>query len=203
MKTTLDQMLAAIEQKRRAEQERILDQARNEAAALLAAAHRTARQRMHALVLQERRLQDQALQTARIQEETEQRNHAMSVIKRHLDEARGQLDSALLARWRDPQARALWIAASLEKALTFLPQGAWTVRHPVDLESTEWQKIRQELMAQGRPEPTAQPDETLEAGLRLGCQGAWVDGSASGLTVNRLAIDAGLLALLQAQGVSS
>ncbi|MBF0272713.1 MAG: hypothetical protein HQL98_11695 [Magnetococcales bacterium] len=203
MKTILDDMLALIEQKRLTEHERILHQAQNEAAILIAEAHRKARARMRDMVNRERHVMEQALRRARSQEETERRNHALSVDNRHLEQARSALDQALLERWREPESRKLWITSTVERAMAFLPTGEWEIHHPSDLDPSEWQMVEKRLLESGLPKPQAVMDASLQAGMRLGCQGAWVDGSAAGVVANRLSIDAGLLALMHAEGASS
>ncbi|MBF0190747.1 MAG: hypothetical protein HQL99_06295 [Magnetococcales bacterium] len=203
MKTILDDMLALIEQKRVAEHERIVHQAHSEAAALIAEAHRKARARMREVVNRERHLMEQALRSARSKEETERRHHALSVDNRHLEQARGLLDQALLERWQAPESRKTWILSTLERAMAFLPAGEWEIHHPADLDPSEWQMVEKRLVNSGLPKPRSVMDASLLAGLRLGCQGAWVDGSAAGVVVNRLSIDAGLLALMHTEGASS
>lgn len=204
MKTVLNEMLAAIELKRQTEQERIFAQARQEAAQLIAQSHRKARERMREWVAGERRQMTLNLQNVRAQEETEQRNHAMNVANRYLEQARQQLDQALLERWQDPAGRLAWIRALMERALVILPGGEWEIRHPADLDATHWiAPIVQRIIAAGLPAPRTKAEEALRAGLRFGCRGAWLDGSIAGLMANRLAIDAALLALMQNQGVSS
>ncbi|MBF0341555.1 MAG: hypothetical protein HQL95_11430 [Magnetococcales bacterium] len=203
MKTVLEEMLAEIEQKRCSEQTRILSHAREEAAVLIAAAHRQARGRMREFVARERRLLEAAMKSAQTREETERRNHAMSVVRRTLEQARVLLEAALRERWNDPDSRGEWIGKLLERALEFLPAGEWEMVHPARWEASERDAFLLRIQAAGLPAPRVRPEEGLVAGLRLGCQGAWVDGSIPGLTANRSAIDAALLALLQRQGASS
>ncbi|MBF0212341.1 MAG: hypothetical protein HQM00_02115 [Magnetococcales bacterium] len=203
MNTVLNEMLDLIERKRVAERETLLAQARDEARTLVAGAHRKARERVREVVIRERRLLEQAKQSLLAQEETEQRHHAMRVVQRRLDQARTLLDQALLERWRQPDSRRIWIDALLERALVFLPVGAWEIHHPESLDPEEWRTVERRVLAAGLPPPIPEPDAGLRAGLRLGCRGAWLDGSAAGLVANRLAIDAGLLALMHAEGASS
>ncbi|MBF0613599.1 MAG: hypothetical protein G8237_00595 [Magnetococcales bacterium] len=203
MKTVLDDMLAAIARHSHDEQERILTQARQEAAALIANAHQQARQRMRTWVANERRLLKQTLQNIHAQEETEQRNHTMQRINRHLEEARLLLDRALLERWHNPPQRQLWIEALVMRALQILPPGEWEICLPPDLVTDAgMEPLTQRIMTAGLPAPRLRPDARIMAGIRLGCQGVWLDGSVAGLLANRPAIDAALLALMHNQGGS-
>ncbi|MBF0178520.1 MAG: hypothetical protein HQM03_00680 [Magnetococcales bacterium] len=199
---TLAAMLALVEEKKRQQQDRILAQARTEADALIADAHRQARARMHEAILAERRMARQALQATQTRQETELRGHAMNVANRQLRKGRLLLENALLERWRNPESQRAWIAGLAERALACLPAGQWEVWHPSGLASGALDPLREKLRQAGGPDPEAREEAGMTAGLRIACQGAWVDGTATGLMADRMAIDAMLLALLQPEGAS-
>ncbi|MBF0294603.1 MAG: hypothetical protein HQL96_05390 [Magnetococcales bacterium] len=199
---TLAAMLALVEEKKRQQQEHILAQARAEAVALIAVAHRQARTRMHEAIVGERRMARQALQEAHTRQETELRGHAMNLANRQLREGRQLLENTLLERWQNPASRQAWILGLTARALACLPEGQWEVWHPPGLPTEALDPLREKLREVGKPDPTPHEEAGMVAGLRIACQGAWVDGSATGLMADRMAIDAMLLALLQPEGAS-
>ncbi|MEO5332085.1 MAG: hypothetical protein H7839_08685 [Magnetococcus sp. YQC-5] len=201
--TTLKAMLALVEEKRVQQQNRILAQAQAEAAHLMAEAHRLARARMKETITQERRRQERAFQTAQAQHETELRHQVLNQAKRQLQTGRDLLDKVLLEQWRMPDSRRHWITSVTERAVAFLPKGLWEVCHPKDLDGVELVPLVEIVQREGLMAPRTRSEETVMAGLRIGCQGAWVDGTLTGLVANRATIDAMLLALLQPEGASN
>lgn len=197
MKHTLNQMLAFVESRRLEERERILDQARVEAARLIAEAHRKARARVKEMVTQERRLREQALHGARVRAEIERRNHEMRLTQRALEQERRLLEAALLARWQDGEGRRAWLGSGVDQALTSLPGGAWEIVRPAELPPEDLAFLRARIRAGGVVEVVERSDPTLVAGIRIGCRGAWFDASLAGVLADGQGIEARLLALMR------
>ncbi|MBF0165363.1 MAG: hypothetical protein HQM01_12845 [Magnetococcales bacterium] len=197
MKHTLNQMLAFVEARRVEEREGILNLARAEATRLIAVAHRKARARVKEMVAQERRLREQALHGARVRAEIERRNHEMRLTQRSLEQERRLLEEALLARWRDGESRRVWLARGVEGALGVLPSGTWEIGRPVELSPEDLAFLLARIRAGGVVEVIDRSDPALEAGIRIGCRGAWFDASLAGLLADGQGIEARLLALMR------
>ncbi|MEO5345099.1 MAG: hypothetical protein H7834_01820 [Magnetococcus sp. YQC-9] len=200
MNKTLEEMLTFIEARRIEEREKILGAARREAARLLAEAHGKARVRVQEMVARERRVRDQALLGARVRVEIERRNHRMRVVGRRLEQERKLLEDALLARWQDPAARCVWLAACIERARGLFPADDWELVHPLELAEGDLAFLDERLRAAGVQRWVGRADATLTAGIRIGCGGAWIDGGIAGLLTDGLKIDAQLLAWMQIGG---
>ncbi|MBF0417711.1 MAG: hypothetical protein HQL86_05615 [Magnetococcales bacterium] len=196
MNRTLNQMLSFVESRRVAEREAILNQARAEAERLIAEAHRKARLRVKEMVAQERRLRTQALHGAQVRAETERRNHEMRLTQRALEQERRLLEEALLARWRDEASRRQWLESCVGQALRLLPVGVWEIVRPVGFSSEDLTFLMAHLGAAGVVEVIERSEADLEVGIRIGCRGAWIDGSLAGLLAKGQGIEAHLLALM-------
>ncbi|MBF0159586.1 MAG: hypothetical protein HQL58_08665 [Magnetococcales bacterium] len=200
--SALQAMLTLVEQQRQQQQSQIMTEAHQEAAAIVAAVHQQARQRMKEAIRLERRRLDQALKSAQAQQETELRRQSLDLTKRLLHKGRALLDQALVELWQIPEHRATWISALGQRASLFLPPGQWEVHYPSTLDRAELAPVMACASQSGHEPPLLQGMESIQAGLSIGCQDAWVDGTAAGLVADRDGIDALLLAQLQSKGVS-
>lgn len=201
----LESLLALVEKKRLEQENLLLDQAKTEAREIVRLAHRQAKSRMGEAIGLERRRMEQALKSAQAQLETELRTHSMQVANRLLLKGRELLEQTLLEFWQTPTTRQTWLTALARRAVAFLPVGEWELVFPMAMDVTELTVV-EAVMRQAGLSPSlcglnARGDENLLAGVRMGCQGAWVDGTLAGLVANRAAIDALLLAILQPEGV--
>ncbi len=179
-----------------------LEPARNEAQAMRRTALREARERVRTALRAERERVHSALAAAQARLATEQRLHRQRAASALLAQAWAALRAALLARWRDPAARAEWIAMHTA-ALPFAPGCAWRVAAPQDWPPAEAEALRAALLARGPLDVHIELGADIAAGLRLSAGHNQVDATVDGLLADRAAIEGQLLALLQRDEVSS
>lgn len=193
-----DPPLQALLDHIRSESERecgeITQRADAEVRRLLRAARHDAREHVrHALAAQRGEAEAQCT-AARAAADTRLRRRRQQLARRTLDQAWPLLEQALIARWRDPQARALWVRAALDTAGRRLPGRHWSVAHPSDWRIEEGETLLRDPARE--VDARWQPDAALSAGLRIESDGAFVDASLQGLLVRRAQIEGWLLAQL-------
>ncbi|MEO5378028.1 MAG: hypothetical protein H7832_09650 [Magnetococcus sp. DMHC-6] len=201
---TMDQRLQALLQLVKTQQQtrcqEFLDQAQQEVRQVVQQAHREARLRMRRFILEERERQDQVLRSAAAQQATEFRQHRLRATLALLHKGRELLQKELLQRWGNPETRRVWIEYLARQALIFLPAGQWKVDHPEGWDSSEWAPVWQALSKpQSQQTPLFVQDHTLRAGMRISVQGTCVDGTPLGILADSEAVDAMLLAFLEAE----
>ena len=191
-------LLDLVNERQRVECERLIRDARSQARDMVSGARREARGRMHATILGERARGGREISAAEAHLKTRRRQHEQRHAVTLLGRGWGLLEAALEARWRDRFARVAWVEGLVIEAMQALPQGPRRIMHPVDWPSAEREALRDRL----RP-VLAEPLEFVEdagirAGLRLCADGTCVDGTIDGLVAGRTAVEAELLALLEA-----
>ncbi len=169
--------------------QQILETARLEADDIIALAEAEAKRR-EALVTEaeEGRLAETEA-TLRARQATEVRQHRLHQTQAMLEQGWTLLLAQLTQRWADAGQRALWLATLRQRAEQTLAPGDWSVHHPPAWNPAEWGASSAAV--------AFHPDEHLTAGLRIGCRGAWLDGSLQGMMANRRELSARLLAQLE------
>lgn len=190
-------LIKLVEAYRDAECRALRDAARREAAELLGRTYQDERARLHQRVIAERAGARERIQAARAERDTRERAGGERASTRILAVAWPRLETALLARWRDPAGRRLWVQVVLDQARRLLPKGTWTLRHAPDWPAAEWQDLATTLAAELGTEPRFVADGAVTAGLAIEGAGAVLDGSLEGFTKDRARIEARLLALLE------
>lgn len=192
MDTKTDALLATV--RRHAEDNlRTIDiEAHTKARDIVAEAHRDARAKVHDAIASERLIGGQAIDKQRARIETAKRQALQDKESAFLETAWEQLNTALLARWKDTDSRAQWLSDIVNGARTHLHPGPWTIEHPSDWNTDEFTPFRGACA--DAVSFTAAND--LNAGLRITANAATVDGSIEGLTTDRNEISATLLAEL-------
>ncbi len=189
-------LLELVLQHRDEECRKLRQRSEEEGRELLRAAYRNARTRLHENAESGRNRARTQIGAARAELETRRRQRAQQLGSVALAAAWEQLPQRLAQRWTDPAARAAWIGKALEQAFAALPGGSWRIRHPSGLADTERDALRKAVQQQLSQAPELIADEKVEAGLILECTGVVLDTSSNGLLVDRDAIEARLLALL-------
>jgi hypothetical protein len=188
-------LLTLIEEHQAAECQRLLAEARAQAADMVKHAYHEALRRMHQAIVDERQRARREISSADAHLSTVRRQRAQRHARAILNEARGLLRLALEVRWADPSTRAAWVDGLIADALRALPEGPRRIAHPPDWPAEERQRVAERLQTAGRPAPEWVQDSSLQAGLRLCAGGACVDGSLGGLLADADGIDGELLAL--------
>lgn len=191
-------LLRLVAEYREQECRRLLDAARAEAVALVAATYQRERAHLHERMVAERRRAHGRIQAAQAERATRERWLTERAHADLLAAAWPRLSEALLARWREPRSRADWVASHLDEALRALPRGRWSVRHAPEWgEEERREPVRRLVEALGEA-PRLQTDGGLAAGLVIASAGAVLDASLAGLLRDRARLEARLLALIEA-----
>lgn len=189
-------LLALVLQQRDEECRKLRQRSEEEGRKLLRSAYRSARTRLHENAESGRNRARTQIGAARAELETQRRQRTQQLGSVTLAAAWERLPQRLTQRWADPAARAAWVDNALEQALVALPGDTWRIRHPSGLAETEIAALRKTVQQQLPQTPELVADAKVEAGLVFECAGVVLDASSSGLLVDRDAIEARLLALL-------
>ncbi len=172
--------------------------AQEKAAGLQLDAWRAGRERVRNAVLSERDRARRRLELAHAEMQTRNRLHAQRRARTLLDEGWVLLKARLLERWRDPHERHRWIRRAARQALQRLPANGWRIAHPGSW-NAEDQMVISEILGIGleRP-PEFYPDDNISAGLIVRSGRVALDMTLEGMIADRIAVEARLLALLEA-----
>ncbi len=184
-------LLALIAEYRDQRCRELREAAERQARALLAEAHRAARDRVHAALEQARRDADHRLAAAEAAFDTREREQLLALAAHTLRRAWPRLQAALRRRWLDAEARRDWIQAALDDALRLLPGREWQLAHPPD-----WNRAEASAWLQAHPEvgiSAWQAADDCAAGLRICAASACLDASLEGLLADRAVIESRLL----------
>ena len=188
-------LLALVEDDRRRQRAALLDTADAQAAALRGQARAEARARVREVLAAARERRDAALAAAEARRQTRLRLARQGRASAALAAAWAALPDELERRWRDPAARAAWLAHVVARAARELPADApWTLRHAPGATTGE-------LAGATAAAPVAVDcvaDPSLRAGLRIARGGNVLDASLDGLLADRDAVAAAVLRAMEA-----
>lgn len=191
----LIELIAATRNARSAE---ILDQARQQGHARISAAFQEARQRVSRAIDEERVRARSLLVVNEARLETHNRQRYQEAVRHMLSRARHRLGAALLARWQDSGQRQMWLEHLLGQALARLPKAHWHIDHPAGWDSGEIAAWMERVAEHTGARPALTSDARIAGGLRIQAGGASLDGTLDGLLADERAVQAQLLAALEA-----
>lgn len=190
----VETLLDIVIQHRDLQCRQIDDEAATQAAEIIRSAHQDAREKVHEVIVEERHGASRALTKQRAQIETAKRQNFQDRENNFLDQVWDHLGTALTNRWADEQARHDWIGAAVERALSHLQPGPWTITHPATWSAAEMESYVEQIRAFSGADPAFRADADLLAGVRIQANDVTVDASPLGLLANRQEISAMLLA---------
>jgi hypothetical protein len=176
----------------------ILEQAQGQARERVRNAFREARRRVARAISGERLRARSLLASHEARLETQDRQRYQDSVQHLLARARHRLDAALLARWTQADSRRQWLEHLLDQARQRLPVTTWVIEHPADWDTTELDPWQDAIRTLSGSVPQLRVDSALRAGVRIQAGGACLDGSLEGLLADEQAIQAQLLARLEA-----
>jgi len=201
MRLTLEQrtaaLLALVEEFRSRRCAELLDPARSQARALLRNARVEGRQRVHTTIGEARQRLAGEVGAAQARLATERRLVEQRQAVLVLQQAWAALRGALRARWRDGDARRLWLDAHLARALRVLPRERWQVEFAADWPPAERESFAARIAAAGVTDASWQSHGDIDGGLRIRAGSNVVDATIDGLLADRAALEGRLLDLLQ------
>lgn len=176
----------------------ILEQAQGQARERVRAAFREARHRVARAITGERLRARSLLASHEARLETQDRQRYQDSVQHLLARARHRLDGALLARWTQAGSRRQWLEHLLGQARQRLPATTWVIDHPAGWDTSELGPWQDAIRTRSGSAPQLRVDTALRAGVRIQAGGACLDGSLEGLLADERAIQAELLARLEA-----
>jgi hypothetical protein len=207
MRLTLEQrtaaLLALVEDYRARRCAELLEPAREQARAILRAARAEGRRRVHATVVEARQRLASEVAAAQARLATERRLAAQRRAAATLAQAWEQLRAALRSRWRDGEARRLWLQAHLARALRVLPREHWQIEFAPDWPAPEREDFAARAAAAGVARASWLAREDIDGGVRIRAGNNVVDTTIDGLLADRPAIEGRLLDLLQADAAAN
>lgn len=187
-------LLELIEADRASQCGRILGQAKSNADAHRAQAYAEAQSRLRQAFATQRQRCRERLAAAQSQLATRRRLQAQQRTSTLLHLAWQQLPAELLALWREPDSRAVWVTQVLEFARARLPGGSWDIVHAPD-----WPDAQQRTLLAGlTAAPVLRADARISAGLKVLAHGNVLDATLDGLLADRAEFEAQLLRRLEA-----
>jgi F0F1-type ATP synthase membrane subunit b/b' len=193
-----DALVRDIEQQFKDENAAIAADAKRAAQSILAQTRAVVRAQVHEAIAELREEGRRRLIRAKAQFATQKRAREQRRAAEAVSNALPLLQEALLARWKDPEARRQWTDAVARQCGVRLRRDAWVVDHPAG-----WNKKEQEqlLAALGDvPDVTFKADKAIACGLRVTADGAVLDATPLGLLADATAVAALLLEELGANG---
>lgn len=190
-------LLDLVEDDRNVQCERILNEARSIATALLAQAHADVRVRMREAFAEERERSRERVAAAQATYQTRRRLHEQRRATKMLALGWQRLPAALLARWNDPASRQTWVDAILTMAQHVLPRSSWRIAHGPDWPIAEQQNVSARVAAALDLAPTLVAETEIHAGLKITAGGNVVDGTLAGLLDDSVEVGAQLLRHLE------
>ncbi|MEO5353000.1 MAG: hypothetical protein H7835_07285 [Magnetococcus sp. XQGC-1] len=185
----LQRLLLQIARHRDESCQQILQAANAQAAEWIASAKAEAKRRVSIAKKAEKERLAEAQATLKARQATELRQQQLRQTQAMLEQGWTLLLESVTRHWEQPELRAIWLSNLAQRAAQLFANGTWTIRHPPQWHPQEWGTLH--------PESRFQADPDLTAGLCIGCQGAWLDGSLQGMMANRQALSALLLAQLE------
>lgn len=188
-------LLRRVAREQESRTRRIRDEAGEQARAIAQRARQEARQRLKQAIDEERRETLRAVADRSAALDTDARRAEQAMLRTLIEATWQRLPQALVARWRDPQAREEWSRAACEFAARSL-----RVRSQVVVElDAEWAEeavahVAALLEQLGLGPAEIHPVTALGAGLRIRSGGACVDATAAGLLASRERVESELLA---------
>ena len=191
-------LLDLVEKDRRTQCAAIIEGAEQQAVAALAQARAEARTRVREAYAEERARAQARVAGARAELQTRRRLHEQAQAAAWLALGWQRLPPALRARWADGEARRHWVEIALAESRRVLAPGGWHIVHAPGWPVDERQAVAARLCAEAGAAPAFTEQASLDAGLRIVADRNVVDATLAGLTADRDAIGAGLLAELGA-----
>ena len=190
----VESMVRLLRRYEAAEIDKVLDRAYATARERLHAARRDARQRVHEAFEELRGEMDAAITRVRAGDQARARRRELDKAALVLAAGRDCLDEALRRRWQQAASREAWASSLLQQAAAVLPPGAWQVEYGPDWPREEREAFAARVAEAAGETPCLTGRDDIGAGLRIGIDGASLDGTLEGLMDRGPELGAQLLA---------
>lgn len=169
--------------------ESIAGEAAAQASALMRSARANARAIARRAFDEARQRRESRIASASAEVATRHRVTEQHRLRALLEQGMRLLPEALERRWRDPEARAPWVAHVVAEARRRLPEGSWRIEHPADFTAAERERLAHAVAS---PVEFVRVDG-IRAGLRIGAPPNVIDGTLDGILVDRDDVESQLL----------
>jgi hypothetical protein len=181
-------LVQRINQHQQGQCQQILAEARSRAADIVAHANAEAERREAAALAAEQQRLTEAAAMLQARQATEQRQQRLLQTRALLERGWQRLLERVQQRWQDEAHQAIWLDALRQQAQRTFARADWLILHPPDWSPEVWRAAL--------PAVRFQADATLSAGLKITCEGVWLDGSLQGMIANQRELSGLLLAQL-------
>lgn len=193
-------LLELVERDRDTQCRTLVDEARAQAAALVAQARAASRSSAHEALIGERARAIAVVAARQAELHTQRRLNAQHRVEALLALGWQRLPVVLRLRWHDAAQRAAWIERALAGAHALLPRGGWRITHGEGWPEAERAALARRLQGELGTAPRFVADPRIDAGLRIGYGGNVVDVTLAGLLADRDEVGGRLIGLLEADG---
>ena len=192
----VDAMLNLVKQNCEDQCRTIDVEAQQQARDIIASAHKEARGKVRDVIVEERRNGQRAIDKQRAKIETAKRQNFQDRENAFLDVIWQQLESELVRRWQDDNARQDWLNGAVDQALAHLHPGAWRIEHPQNWSAQELDPFAERIKKFSGSEVAFVASGDFDVGVRIQANGVIADSTLSGVLSDQKEIAAMLLAEL-------
>jgi len=178
--------------------EAVITKARLDAKALIQQAHHDVRTRMHQVVKNNREEIQQKINQAKAKKQIADKQIQYQHDQRLLNVTLDKLQQRLISRWHITEQRQAWVDKVLSVAYKVLLINVWQVEHPIEWSVEEKKQMCEHISKQTGQSPALIGKRDIQAGIRISSNGSVVDGTLSGLMVDRTGIEVEFLSLYRA-----
>lgn len=192
-----EQLLKLVNQHQQQQCQQIIQEAESQARIFIDTAKQTSKRRIQTAIKTEESRMETALMDIRAQHATEHRHAHLTQTRALLDRGWTLLTLKLQERWQLQNSREQWLVFLIHQTVRLFPNGGWKIIHPPEWDTSEWMTQQKQLVPLIKETPLFEINNDLKTGLKIGCQGAWLDGSLQGIMNNHHELSALLLARLE------
>jgi vacuolar-type H+-ATPase subunit H len=199
---TLEHLLGVVVESREKRCQQVRDDAHQQAAEIIKLAHSKGRMRMHHHIEALREKYRTRVSSANARNQTLLRKQHHKEERAILDVAWPQLREAMLALWKHPDSRRIWLEAAIASASSRLKHQDWHIEHPQDLSEADIKWIMHTHIHGKGDAARLVASGDIDAGIRIVLNGTVIDATLNGLLKQKTAIEAILIARIK-QGAAS
>ena len=200
-KDTLEHLLGVVVENREQRCKQVREKAHQQATQVIKLSYSRGRARMHHHIDALREKYRLRVASAIARNQTQLRKQHQKEDRAMLDIAWPLLHKTMLALWKDPDSRRMWLDAAIESASSKLRQHGWHIEHPLDLSEEDINRLSHTFTHGKGKRSRMSVCEDIEAGIRISRDGTVIDATVDGLLHQKTSIEATLIARIK-QGVA-
>jgi hypothetical protein len=194
---TLEHLLNVVAENREKRCAEVTGRTLTQAEEILKQAHSRVRTRLHRHILILRDKYRVSVSAAQARNQTLIRQQHQKADSEFLDAAWPILRESLLALWRAPASRQIWIDTAIANASSTLLDHDWCIEYPRDFTEEEHEHLKQTATNKHGEEAKLAAGDDIRAGIRIIGHGTVLDATLEGLLQQKTAISAILIARIK------